>query len=129
MVLNLLAKTAKIGAAVAVLSSSLACATTITPFFEAPGVQGIGPTGIGILCGSSTTCDVGTENFNTLTTQTLLGAVASFGTGITGTFSGDGVFLPADQYGGAGATGKYLAVSAFNSESLSLSTPVDFFGL
>jgi hypothetical protein len=113
----------------AVLFSSVAFATSVTPFYEAPGVQGIGPIGIGILCGSSTTCDVGSENFNTLTTQTLLGAVATFGSGITGTYAGDGLILPADQYGGARATGNYLAVADGQSESLTLSTPVNFFGL
>jgi hypothetical protein len=129
MVLDLLVKTVKIGAAMAVLFSSIAFAGSITPFFEAPGVQGIGPTGIGILCGSSTTCDVGTENFNNLTTQTLLGAVATFGSGITGTYAGDGIILPADQFGGAGATGNYLAVADGEAESLTLSAPVNFFGL
>jgi hypothetical protein len=129
MVLDLMAKTARIGAALAVLSSSIVFAGTITPYYEAPGVQGIGPTGIGILCGSSTTCSVGTENFNTLTTQTLLGAVATFGAGITGTYAGDGQILPADQYGGARATGNYLAVADGQSESLTLNTPANFFGL
>jgi hypothetical protein len=129
MVLDLLVKAVKIGAAVAVLSSSIAFAGSITPFYEAPGVQGIGPTGIGILCGSSATCDVGTENFNSLTTQTLLGAVAAFGSGITGTYAGDGTILPADQFGGARATGNYLAVADDQAESLTLNTPVNFFGL
>ena len=129
MVLDLMATTAKKGAIVAVLFSTVAFATSVTPFYEAPGVQGIGPTGIGILCGSSTTCNVGTENFNQLTTQTLLGAVASFGSGITGTFSGDGVVLPADQFGGAQATGNYLAISAGDAESLALNEPANFFGL
>jgi hypothetical protein len=129
MVLDLLVKAVKIGAAVAVLSSSIAFAGSITPFYEASGVQGIGPTGIGILCGSSTTCNVGTENFDTLTTATLLGAVATFGGGITGTYAGDGRILPADEFGGAHATGNYLAVTDGSAESLTLSTPVNFFGL
>ena len=128
MVLRLMAKTTQVVTILTVLSSS-AFATTITPFYEAAGVQGIGPTGIGILCGSSTTCSVGTENFDTLTTQTLLGAVATFGAGITGTFSGDGQILPADDFGGAHATGNYLAVTDGSAESLTLSKSVNFFGL
>jgi hypothetical protein len=107
----------------------MAFASTMTPHYEAPGVEGIGPTGIEILCGSSTTCDVRNESVDQLTTQTLLGSVATFGGGITGKFTGDGQILPADQYGDTHATGNYLGLSDGQAETLTLNPPVNLFGL
>ncbi len=61
----------------------------------------------------------GTTNFN--------------GSGITGTYSGDYAILPADMYGGAGGTGKYIATTTPNgkpgSYTLTLSQQVNYFGL
>lgn len=55
------------------------------------------------------------------------------GSGITGTYSGDYAIQSADQYGGAGGTGKYIATTTPNgkpgSYTLTLSQQVNYFGL
>ncbi len=120
-------------ATLASLFSSPAFSTvSITPYFEAAGVQYIGPKGIALLCGSSTTCNIGTETFNHLAVGSLpAGYVSTFPNNgvITGTFSGDGKIMVADEYGGARGTGNYLAVSPNHPETLTLSQGVNFFGL
>jgi hypothetical protein len=71
------------------------------------------------------------ENFDELTTQSLSGYVSTFGNNgvITGIFTGSGIILAADQYGGAGGTGNYLAVGDGKTETVTLSEGVNFFGL
>ncbi len=118
----------------ALLSSSLAFAGTIsiTPYYEAAGVQSIGPVGEAQLCGVSPTCVIGTENFDALaSTGGLFDYVSTFGNNgqITGAFTGSGLIFPADQYGGAGGTGNYLTVQDGQTETVTLNEGVNFFGL
>jgi hypothetical protein len=51
------------------------------------------------------------------------------GGSITGTYTGDVVIKNANQYGGAGGTGQYIAPPNGGSYTLTLSTPVNYFGL
>lgn len=55
------------------------------------------------------------------------------GSGITGTYSGDFVINPADEYGGAGGTGYYIDTTTPHgnpgSYTLTLSQSVNYFGL
>ena len=115
-----------------ILSTSFAYSSvSFAAYYEAAGTQSVGPIGQAQLCGTSTTCVIGTETFDALSTLTLQGDVSTFGNNglITGTFSGTGTIDPADQYGGAGGTGNYLAVGYNKTETVTLSQGVDFFGL
>ncbi len=105
----------------------------MTAYYEAPGVESIGAAGKAQLCRLSPGgCIIGRESFNQLPTGWIApGYVSSFSHNgqITGTFTGNGAILPADQYGGAGGTGKYLLVSAGHTETLTLNEGINFFGL
>ena len=84
---------------------------------EPPGVQ------------TSSAVNATTIDFNSVSTgykglQTFLLPGPS-----TATYTGTQFVLPADQYGGAGGVGNYLAIQANNSVTLSLSTPQAYFGL
>ncbi len=119
-------------AAAAFAPAAVQANVNITPYYEAPGVQAIGPTGIALLCGSSTTCNIGTETFDSLAAGALpSGYVSTFPSNgpITGTFTGNGQIHNPDQYGAAGGTGKYLAVTPSNPVTLTLNQGVNFFGL
>jgi hypothetical protein len=51
------------------------------------------------------------------------------GSPITGTYSGTFSVVAADQYGGAGGTGKYLTTPNTGTDTLTLSQGVNYFGL
>jgi hypothetical protein len=51
------------------------------------------------------------------------------GSPITGTYSGDFAVVNADQYGGAGGSGKYLTTPNAGTDTLTLSSGVNYFGL
>ncbi len=85
------------------------------------------------LCAGSSTCVVGTENFNTWTGGSF---TTNFGTtgskSISGSYSGGFVPSSANQYGGAGGSGQYPELFG-STYTLSLSTAnlpgVNYFGL
>jgi len=100
-------------------TSSWADSLTVT--YLAAGVQA--PTGI-------------TSNYETFDNASIVGGTLTTtfnGSGITGTYSGNFTLLPADGYGGAGGSGKYISSvvdpNGGRSYTLTLSAPVDYFGL
>ena len=99
--------------------------------YEAAKVQSANTTALCAKAGTGP-CTIGVENFDTRTTNTAF--TTSFGTSGTITGSYSSVQLPAaDQYGGAGGTGKYpVAPSAgpYNvALSTTLATGLNYFGL
>jgi hypothetical protein len=103
--------------ALMLLPSTDAVATVIQVTYGNAGIQSADSAA---LCAGTSVCVLGTENFDTRTTANLTGGFTStFGLSgaqtITGTYSADAtaqsgsnlVSQPADQYGGAGGTGKY----------------------
>ena len=107
--------------AAALTAAGVARADTFDLNYEAPGVEN----------STATFSEVGVETFNNLSAGMQSSFTADFGnTDITGTYSGsNGVQINnADQYGGAGGTGKYAA--AFNSDpyTLTLNKQVNYFG-
>jgi hypothetical protein len=51
------------------------------------------------------------------------------GSPVTGTYSGDFAVVGADQYGGAGGTGKYITTPQAGTDTLTLSQGVNYFGM
>jgi hypothetical protein len=51
------------------------------------------------------------------------------GSPITGTYSGDFAVVNADQYGGAGGSGKYITTPQAGTDTLALSSGVNYFGM
>jgi len=75
-----------------------------------------------------------TTNVETFNSGLGAGNTTTFGgSGITGTYSGDFSILSADQFGGAGGTGKFISTTTPGGASgfytLTLSRNVDYFGL
>ncbi len=75
-----------------------------------------------------------TTFYETFTNPLAGGNTTTFGgSSITGTYSGDFVINPADQYGGAGGTGNYIDTTTPGGQpgsyTLSLSAQVNYFGL
>ncbi len=102
--------------------------------YEAAGVQNANTTALCAQAGGGP-CTIGVENFDTRTTNTSF--TTNFGTtgtspALTGTYSSVQV-IAADQYGGAGGTGKYPVVPNGVSYSITLSTTlstgINYFGL
>lgn len=76
----------------------------------------------------------GITTYETFTSPLGAGNTTTFnGSGITGTYSGDFQILAANQYGGAGGTGNYIATTTPGGQpgsyTLSLSQSVNYFGL
>jgi len=99
--------------------------------YEAPKVQSANTTA---LCANAGTgpCTIGVETFDTRTTNTAFST--NFGT--SGTFTGNysaTSILPADQYGGAGGTGKYVTAPSGTNYNVALSTTlttgINYFGI
>jgi hypothetical protein len=88
--------------------------------YEAPGIQSANSTALCATAGTGT-CTVGVESFDTRTTNTAF--TTKFGTGqaITGAYSATQINA-ADQYGGAGGTGKYAVAFGATPFSVALST-------
>lgn len=113
------------------LLSPAMLADSIVATYEPAGVQ---LPNSGALCAGTSVCVVGNQSFASWTGGTT---TTDFGTSnrIVGTYTGGFQVNNADQYGGAGGTGKYLV--AFQSSgpyTLSLSTSggipgVNYFGL
>jgi PEP-CTERM motif len=95
------------------VASKKALADSFTTTFLAAGVQA--PTGVTTNFETFDSSFSGTTNFN--------------GSGITGTYSGPYSIFPADQFGGAGGTGNYIATPFGGSYTLTLSQNVNYFGL
>jgi len=122
--------TAAVAAAVALLaiSGAPARADVFQVSYEAAGVQSANQSA---LCAGAGVCTIGVESFDTRSNNAAFST--SFGTGgtITGSYSSVQVNA-ADQYGGAGAVGKYAV--AFNSTPYSvtlattLSSGINYFG-
>jgi len=99
--------------------------------YEAAKVQSANTTALCANAGAGT-CTIGVETFDTRTTNTAFST--QFGTGgtITGNYSATSI-LPADQYGGAGGTGKYVAAPSGTNYSVALSTTlttgINYFGI
>jgi hypothetical protein len=99
------------------IGGGFASADTIIVTYLAPAVQ----TPLGI-----------TSYYEDFNNATLAGnsLTTNFGgSGITGTYTGTFSILPADIYGGAGGTGDYLAIPYRGVATLTLSSPVNYFGL
>lgn len=98
--------------------------------FEAPGVQNANTAALCANAGAGT-CTIGVENFNTRASNASF--TTNFGTGsvITGAYSSVQINA-ADQYGGAGGTGKYAAAFSTTPYNVGLSTTlatgINYFG-
>jgi hypothetical protein len=104
--------------ALAAGASSNCAADVIESYIEAPDVQS------SYLAGSGTTDTFGTTN---MTTNDYLGNIGTY------TSASNFVIIPADQYGGAGDTGEYLAFGAENGSAspitITLNSPEDYLGV
>lgn len=70
------------------------------------------------------------ETFNSITPGSAFSFTTNFnGSSYTGTYSGSGVWLAANQYGGSGGTGTYPEVFAGPGYSLTLNKAANYFGL
>jgi hypothetical protein len=99
------------------ISTKAALADSFDVSYLGAGVQG--PTGI-------------TSNVNNFTGDVYNGTsmTTNFnGSSITGTYTGGVEIQNADQYGGAGGSGQYIATGHSGSYTLNLSSSVDYFGL
>jgi hypothetical protein len=95
-----------------------ASASAFTLTYEAPGVQNT----------TATFSAVGVETFNERSVSNGQTFTSTFGsTGISATYSGVDI-RSADEYGGAGGTGKFASASYSDPYSVTFSTPVDYFG-
>ncbi len=98
--------------------------------FEAAGVQNASTTALCANTGAGP-CTIGVESFDTRASNASF--TTNFGTGsaITGTYSGVPISA-ADQYGGAGGTGKYPAAISTAPYSVALTTTlttgINYFG-
>lgn len=98
--------------------------------FEAAGVQSANTTALCANAGAGA-CTIGVESFDTRTSNAAF--TTNFGTGgtITGTYSAVQVNA-ADQYGGAGGTGKYavaFGTTPYNvALTTTLATGINYFG-
>jgi hypothetical protein len=102
----------------AALPASATTANTFTLTYEAPGVQNT----------TATFSEVGVETFNELSVNNGQTFTSTFGnTGLSATYSGVDI-RGADEYGGAGGTGKFASASYSDPYSVTFSTPVDYFG-
>lgn len=90
-------------------------ADTFTTSYLAAGVQTPG----------SVTSNVNT--FETAAYNSNFNSTTFNGSGITGTYSGNFSVVPANLYGGAGGNGNYITTGS--SYTLTLSSPVNYFGL
>jgi hypothetical protein len=92
------------------LTAEAAVAGPITPTYEAAGVE---TPNAALICGSTPNCQVGYDNFNTVTqSQAANGYVTNYstGTGVATPYTGSYTAFTlqgADQYGGAGGIGTY----------------------
>lgn len=88
--------------------------------YEAPGIQSANTSALCATAGAGT-CTVGVESFDTRTNNAAF--TTNFGTGqvITGAYSATQINA-ADQYGGAGGTGKYAAAFGTTPYNVALST-------
>ena len=85
--------------------------------FEAPGVQ------------TSSALNRTTIDFNSVGTGYHGSQTFTLPGPLTATYSGTQFVNSADQYGGAGGAGNYLAIQATNSVTLNLNAPQAYFGL
>jgi len=110
-----IAKIAALSAAILLgVGSNNALADSFTITFLAAGVQ----TPMGI-----------TTNYETFNEPSFSGTTTFNGSPITGTYSGPYSIFAANQFGGAGGTGNYIATPGSGSYTLTLSQSVDYFGL
>jgi hypothetical protein len=117
-------------AALALAAIALASADII-PTFEPAGSEQANQ---GVICTGATNCILGVQDFNSWTGGPF---TTDFGTSnrITGSYSGNLRVTSADQYGGAGGSGKYPEIFGRDgSYTLQLSTSsgvpgVNYFGL
>jgi len=122
--------TAAVAAAVALLaiSGAPARADVFQVSYEAAGVQSANQSA---LCAGVGLCTIGVESFDTRLNNAAFSTLFGTGGTITGSYSSVQVNA-ADQYGGAGAVGKYAV--AFNSTPYSvtlattLSSGINYFG-
>ena len=84
---------------------------------EAPGVQ------------SSSAVDTTLIDFNSVSTGYKSSETFSLPSSLTATYQGTQFVVAADQYGGAGGVGNYLAIQANNSVTLTLSASQAYFGM
>ncbi len=99
------------------LSTKAALADSFNITYLGAGVQT--PTGITAFY---TTFDKTTSTGSSLVTHYQ-------GSPITGTYSGDFAVVNADQYGGAGGSGKYITTPQAGTDTLTLSQGVNYFGM
>ena len=117
-------------AAALTASGSPAKADVFQTSFEAPGVQNANQAALCAAIGPGT-CTIGVESFDTRTSNTSF--TTAFGTGgiINGTYTGMQINV-ADQYGGAGGTGKYPVAFSGTPYQVSLTTTlatgINYFG-
>jgi hypothetical protein len=121
-----------LGGVFAVLTSA-AHADPFNITYEAAGVQNVTQAALCANLGSGT-CTVGTENFDSRPTGSGETFTSNYGTGgtITGTYVNVQI-NNADEYGGAGGTGKYGVTFLSNGGyqvnlSTTLATGVNYFG-
>ena len=117
-------------AAALTASGSPAKADVFQTTFEAAGVQNANQTALCAANGSGN-CKIGVESFDTRTSNTSF--TTDFGTGgvINGTYTAVQINA-ADQYGGAGGTGKYAVAFSGTPYQVSLTTTlatgINYFG-
>ena len=101
--------------------------------YEAAKVQSANTTALCARAGAGP-CTIGVENFDTRSSNTTFTTNIGTGGTITGTYNATQAGVsPADQYGGAGGTGKYISAPSNQSYSVALSTTLatglDYFGI
>jgi len=116
--------------AIGLIVSGLSCADTFVTNYEPAGVQLPDPA---LICVGRAGCLIGTETFDSWNGG---GFTTDFGTGglITGVYAGSFLSYAADQYGGAGGTGRYPELFSGGPYSVTLSAGsgvpgVNYFGL
>jgi len=116
--------------AIGLLASGLSFADNFVTNYEPAGVQLPDPS---LICAGRAGCVIGTETFDSWNGG---GFTTDFGTGgrITGVYGGSFQSYAADQFGGAGGTGRYPELMGVGSYTVNLSTAsgvpgVNYFGL
>ncbi len=117
-------------AALLAITTSPARADAFKVSFEFPGVQNASSAALCANTGTGT-CTIGVETFDTRASNASFTTNFGTGTKITGVYSSTSI-IAADQYGGAGGTGKYPVANSnapYNvALTTTLTTGINYFG-